>query len=148
MSGALNMNANINMNYPASAQFSDFLGSNNITISSPNSISSSYGIKLPANAPSGAQVLQAQPGSSPFSTNWVTVGGGSPTKTLTIYVSLGGDDDTGDGSVTSPYRTVKHAVDVANTISTIPTPVTIMVNSGYFEEDPIILSADYIAIVG
>ena len=84
--------------------------------------------------------------------SWVLINGSSTTPNDTFFVSTTGDDTTGNGSRSQPWRTLKKAVTEANLISTSANPVTIQMEPGIYQEDngttPIAITAAGITIKG
>ena len=75
----------------------------------------------------------------------------SPNISRVIFISIGGDDTTGDGSLDNPYKTLSKGISIANVLSSISSPVTIFLNSGEYIENnatgPLSITAQGVAIV-
>ena len=141
------MTGNLIMSNQAEIQLQDAPGSEYVGLRGPTTIASSYTVDLPSNAPTIGQFLQA---SSPTSLQWATVAG-SPAVSKIYYVALNGSDSN-DGSLTTPFRTIRHAVSVANGVASLSNPIVISIGAGIFVEDnsggPISITASGISIVG
>ncbi|MGB8467931.1 MAG: hypothetical protein WCE21_02915 [Candidatus Babeliales bacterium] len=128
-------------------RFQDAGGTNYAALQAPAAVSSSYAVALPTAAPNAGQYLQAL---SSTSLQWASVGG-TPNVSRTIYVSQDGSDSN-NGSFSSPFLTIAHAVSVANSLSTLTNPVVIQVGAGVFVEDnsggAITITADGITLNG
>lgn len=66
-----------------------------------------------------------------------------------LYVSLTGDDDNSGESFGSAMRTIKEAVDYANTYATSTNPIAVQIGMGNFSENnPITITNNYVSIWG
>jgi len=141
------MTGNLNMATQSEIRYQDAAGGEYAGLRAPATVGTSYTIDLPENAPVAGQYLKAVSSSA---TTW-TVVDAPPALTKTYYVTLIGDDSN-DGSLSAPFRTVKYAVNQANAVATIANPVTINVGSGIFVEDnsggAITITGEGISIVG
>lgn len=141
------MTGNLTMASQSAVLFQDSTGGNFVGLRAPSTIGTSYTIDLPSAAPSSGQVLQA---TSPTATQWAVLGG-SPTTSKTYYVALNGND-TNDGSFGAPFRTVSHAIAVANTVASGLNPIAVKVGAGLFLENnsggPIAINRSSITVQG
>jgi hypothetical protein len=123
-------------------------GSNYIGLKAPTTIASTYALSLPTTAPVAGQYLHA---SSPTTTSWQAIDA-LPSINKIYYVSLAGNDSTGDGSLSAPFLTIKKAINEANAIASTTNPIVISIGAGIFTEDnsggPLAITADNINIVG
>jgi len=132
VSGTLSVNDVVVNDY---LRFKDNAGGEYVGLQAPAVIPTSYTVSLPSIAPTANQVLRANT-STPTNLEWFTSGGSvSPSSSGTIYVAKYGNDSTGDGSFDSPYLTLAKAIDIANSIASLSTPITIMISSGIYVED-------------
>jgi len=123
-----------------------------VGLSAPATVGTSYTLSLPSTAPAAGQILAAN-AVTPTNLEWITSGGSvTPVSSQTIYVTKFGNDTTGNGSFTSPYASLAKAVDVANTLSSATTPITINLGAGVYTENnsagPIEITAPGISVVG
>lgn len=82
-------------------------------------------------------------------TGWSLYGFKIPSPSTSIYVSTGGDDTNGDGSVDKPYLTVKKGCQEAEIIGNISNPVSVKILEGVYNEiNPISVSNPYVKIIG
>jgi hypothetical protein len=58
-----------------------------------------------------------------------------------IHVSKQGDDTLGNGSIGLPYLTIKKAVDEANLIASNINPISVLIESGIYLEDTILVNS-------
>lgn len=141
------MTGNLNLANQSELRLQDATGGEYVGLRAPTAVTSSYTIDLPDTAPTTGQVLQA---TSSSATTWAGIGG-SPTVNKTYYVSLSGSDSN-DGSLSAPFRTISHAVTVANGVASSVNPVVISIGAGIFVEDnsggPITVTANGISLVG
>ncbi|TET06778.1 hypothetical protein E3J79_00860 [Candidatus Dependentiae bacterium] len=141
------MIGNLNMATQSQVRYQDAAGGEYVGLRAPAAVGSSYTVDLPANPPVAGQYLKAL---SSFATTW-TVVYAPPALTKTYYVTLIGDDSN-DGSLSAPFRTIKHAVNQANAVASSNNRVVIDVGAGTFIEDnsggPITITADGISIKG
>jgi hypothetical protein len=141
------MTGNLNLATQSELRLQDAAGGEYVGLRAPTTVPLSYTVDLPSTVPTAGQVLQAI---SPTALQWATVGG-SPGVTETYYVSLDGNDSN-NGSFGAPFRTVAHAVNVANGVANLGNPIVINIGAGFFAEDntggPITITADGISIVG
>lgn len=141
------MTGNLNLAAQSELRFQDAAGGEYVGLRASAIVGTSYTTDLPTTAPTSGQFLQA---SSPTALQWAAVGG-IPSVNKTYYVSLNGSDSN-DGSFSSPFRTVSHAVSVANTVASSLNPIVIKIGAGIFVEDnsggPISITADSISIIG
>lgn len=70
----------------------------------------------------------------------------------TIFISPTGDDTTGTGSISQPYKTLRKAVTEANAVASAVNPIAIQVEPGVYVEDNSVSTIDItepgISIVG
>ena len=148
------MTGNLRLANQSAVQLGDS-GSKTISFQAPTTLVGSYTLTLPSALPLVNQVLKTN-NVSPDQFDWVTLtnsgGGAQPSITRTIYVSKAGNDSVGDGSFNNPYLTVAKGVQLANTLATFDTPVTVSIGGGIFVEDnsgsPIEIVHQGIALVG
>jgi len=139
------MTGGLTMANRSQVDFQDVGGVNYVGLRAPLAVSANYSVDLPPAAPAAGQVLQA---TSASTTTWATIGQ-PPAAAKTYYVSLAGNDTTGDGSLLNPYRTLGHALVAANGVASLPNnPVVISVGAGDFIENPLTISAEGISIIG
>jgi hypothetical protein len=121
---------------------------NYVGLSAPVGLGVTYGFSLPPHPPLPGEYLKA---TSATTTDWIA--GTFSGDVQTVYVSLGGSDIVGDGSLGSPYRTVKKAIEIANGVATLANPMCISVGSGIFDTEdnsagPIEITCSGLMIVG
>ena len=148
----VNTITDLNVKGASHINFLDIFNANAISIGSPTTLSASYSLKLPTTAPTSLQEMRTAIASANqlewFSPHSLLL----PTTTRIIYVSINGNNVTGNGSEDLPYATIAYAISLANTISTVETPVTIQITPGIYVENnssgPIAITAQGISIVG
>jgi hypothetical protein len=69
-----------------------------------------------------------------------------PANVQDFYITTSGDDSSLDGSVSNPWRTIGHAVDVAAPFASVDKPVTLHLGPGTFDEA--VALAPYLNLVG
>ena len=143
------MTGNLTMLDGHSLQFQDGIGVNTIGLKAPTSVTSNYTLALPIAPPISNQFLVAE---TPTDLIWLTLNTATPPSiTLTIYISINGSDVTGNGSFNFPFASLVKAANIANLLSTMVSPVTILIGSGIYNENntvPIAFTADGITITG
>ena len=128
------MTGNLLLSNQSAARFGDS-GSNYVGILAPAAVSSSYSLNLPVSAPSVNQKLAVDPITA-TQLIWTSGNSGSaPSITGAVFVSQAGNDTTGNGSLDFPYLTLSKALTIANGLSTLATPIAIMMGPGIYVED-------------
>jgi len=146
------MSGGLNMLNQQPVIFHDSTAGNYVGINAPTDVVASYTLSLPDTAPTINQTLRA--GSvTPTQLEWVTESGSIPPATsYVIYVTVYGNDTTGDGSFDLPFASLAKAINVANGIATASTPVTILISAGTYIENnsvgPLAITAETISIMG
>lgn len=124
-------------------------GSNYVGWKGPNAVSSSYTLNWPITAPTGAgQVLLS---TSATDTAWATPGGAVVLAPRFIFVTKGGNDTTGNGTVVAPFLTVSKAVTMAIAAPvSLSQPIVISVGPGIYDENPMVIpsTSPGLSIVG
>ncbi len=143
MSGSLNM---LNQNQ---IRLQDLSGGEYIGLNAPTTLSSTYNISLPIDAPLSNQVLRAD---TPTQLIWTTESSSiTPNTSRVIYVTQYGND-LNNGSFDLPYASLGTALALANTLASASTPVTIFISAGTYIEDnsigPLTITSEGISIVG
>ncbi len=146
------MTGTLNMLAQNEVHFQDAAGGQYVGLHAPSTIPSSYTLSLPSDAPTTGQTLRA----GNFSANqleWVTEGGSiTPLVSRVIYVTKYGNDTTGDGSFDLPYASLDKAIDLANSLASASTQVTILISAGTYIEDnsagPLTITSEGISIIG
>jgi hypothetical protein len=133
-------------------QFEDVAGTAYVGLQAPAVVPTSYIFSLPSAAPTGNQILQANI-STPTNLQWATDNTFvTPQNSQTIYVSIYGNDTTGNGSFATPYATLGKAIDIANGIASLSNPITILMSAGIYIEDnsagALTITTSGISIVG
>ncbi len=146
MTGILNM---LSQN---EIRFQDASGGEYVGLHAPTSVTSSYTLAFPSDAPLTNQTLRSG-GVTATDLRWTTEGGSiAPLVSRVIYVTQYGNDISGDGSFDLPFATLGRAINLANTIANASTPVTIFVSAGTYVEDnsvgPLTITTEGISIVG
>ena len=100
------MTGNLSLANQSQIQLQDATSGNYVGLNAPTIVPASYTFNLPASSPTAGQVLQA---TAAGATQWASMGAAGET----YYVSLTGNDSN-DGSFGAPFRTVMHAVNVAD----------------------------------
>ncbi len=137
------MSGNLIMASQSAIRLGDATG-NYVGLNAPAAVNPSYTVNLPPAAPATGQVLRA---TSASTTTWATMSP-APAIAKSYYVSLAGNDTTGDGSLLNPFRTIGQALFVANSVASLINPVAIVVGAGNFIENPLTISADGISVIG
>jgi len=145
------MTGNLNMLNQTEIRFHDG-ASGYVGLHAPSLVSPSYTLALPATSPLASQSLRANI-LTPTQLEWFTSNTNvNPSISNVIYVATYGNDATGNGSLDSPYASLAKAIDVANSLSSLSNPITIVVNSGVYIEDnsagPLEITAEGINVTG
>ncbi len=146
------MTGTLNMLTQNEVRFQDAAGGQYVGINAQSVIPTSYTVSLPTTVPTAHQLLRAN-GITPTNLEWFTESGTVlPATSRVIYVTVYGNDLTGDGSFDAPYASLSQAISVANSIATPSDPVTIFISAGTYIEDnsagALAITAATISIVG
>jgi hypothetical protein len=145
------MVGNLLMSTESVVRFGD-AGSNYVGLKAPTSVSSSYTMNLPTSSPAVNNKLIVDPVDATQLIWSSGLLGTTPTTSRVIAVSVIGNDTNGNGSLDFPYRSLSKALIIANSLSSITTPITIMIYPGIYVEDnsvgALALTANGITILG
>ncbi len=146
------MTGTLNMLTQNEVRFQDAADGTYVGINAPTTVPTSYTLALPSTVPTISQTLRAG-SATPTQLEWVTEGGSiTPVVSRIIYVTKYGNDTTGDGSFDLPFASIAKGIDLANTLSSASTPVTIFINAGTYVEDnstgPLSINVAGVSIIG
>jgi hypothetical protein len=115
-------------------------------------LNSNYTLKLPSNIPSGLQQLKTMASDASQLEFITTYASTLPSSNKTIFVAINGDNLNGNGSFDSPYANLSKAINVANGMSSLLSPITIRIEAGIYTENntigPLTITAQGISIAG
>jgi len=115
-------------------------------------LNSNYTLKLPSNIPSGLQHLRTMANDASQLEFITTYASTLPMNNKTIFVAINGDNLNGNGSFDSPYANLSKAINVANGLSSLSSPITIRIESGTYTENntigPLTITSHGINITG
>lgn len=146
------MTGTLNMQTQNAVRFQDAAGGEFVGLHAPAAVGASYTLELPIGAPTALQSLRAN-NTTPTQLEWFSSSSAlDPAITGTIEVSVFGNDITGDGSADAPFASLAVALNAANALASLASPLVIHINPGIYIEDnsagPLAITADGISIVG
>ena len=129
------MTGNLTMETQSQLRLGDLNNGRYVGLSAPSDIISSYNLYFPTASPTINQFLGTT-STDITSLEWITVASNvDPSVSRMIYVSVFGNNTTGNGSFNQPYLTLAKAIDVANGLSSSVNPISINISAGTYVEN-------------